>query len=235
MKQRMQGMVMGILLMALLMGTVTALAAAPRTIQATFGNVRTTLFGQEFVVRDAQGIVIEPLTYNGRVYVPVDSILHAMGENVQWDATNGVLNFGTGVPTATAGSLNQLAPLVSATGTVWADNQVTIRYNRTQTATFDDVLLFRGNRGADVSSRHNLGGRFTTLSGTLGTVDWGAGGVSLSFYGDGVLIRTFSVGIDDLIPVSIDVAGVQQLEIRFTTARSELNNATFAFAAPTLQ
>ena len=39
-------------------------------------------------------MIIEPLTYNDRVYVPVDSILHAMGQNVQWNANTNTLNFG---------------------------------------------------------------------------------------------------------------------------------------------
>ena len=94
MKQRMQGMVMGILVMTLLFGTVTVFAASTRTIEVTFGGVRTFLFEHEFVVRDDQGLVIEPFVYNGRVYVPVDTVLHAMGNNASWDASTGILRFG---------------------------------------------------------------------------------------------------------------------------------------------
>ena len=94
MKQRLQGIVIGILTMAMLFGSVAVFAAAPQTIEVVFGGVRTTLFGQEFVVRDEQGIVIEAITHNNRLYVPVDSILHAMGENVQWNPDTSILNFG---------------------------------------------------------------------------------------------------------------------------------------------
>lgn len=79
MKQRMKGAIMGALAMVLLLGTVTVYAAATRNIEVTVGTVRTTMFGQEFVVRDEQGIVIEPFVYNGRAFIPVDTVLHAMG------------------------------------------------------------------------------------------------------------------------------------------------------------
>ena len=63
MKQRMQGMVMGVLVTVLLLGSVAAFAAAPQSIEVTFGNIRTTLFGEEFVVRDAQGMIIQPFMH----------------------------------------------------------------------------------------------------------------------------------------------------------------------------
>lgn len=94
MKQRMQGMVIGVLATVLLLGTVTAFASTTRTIEVTFGNIRTTIFGQEFVTHNSYGVVIEPFYYNGDVYMPIDAILHAMGDNAQWDEATKTFNFG---------------------------------------------------------------------------------------------------------------------------------------------
>jgi hypothetical protein len=91
----MKRFVMGILAMALLLGTITVFAAtATRTIEVAIGTYRTFLLGQEFTARTPGGVLVEPFSYNGEVYVPLSSILHAMGDSVRWDAEAGIVHFG---------------------------------------------------------------------------------------------------------------------------------------------
>jgi len=94
MKQRIQGIIMGVLVTVVLLGTATVFATTVQTIEVTFGGVRTTLLGQEFVVRDEDGMLIQSITYDGRVYIPMDTILYALGDNVQWNENTQILNFG---------------------------------------------------------------------------------------------------------------------------------------------
>ena len=223
MKQHMQGMVMGVLVTVLLLGTATIFAATPQTIEVVFGNVRTTLFGQEFVVRDSQGLVIEPLTYNGRVYVPVETVLHAMGQNVQWDAYAGILNFGTTAqqpPNLERRTLNSAAPFYDR-GSVGSGEVPRIaEFVMMGGVEYLDAIVF--SRQHHLSgfrhnsfTLHNLNGQFTTLSGYFGRVD-GSGSVDviLNIFGDGRLLQELSVRAGDLpIPISVSVEGVRLLRI----------------------
>jgi len=219
MKQRMQGMVMGILVTTLLLGTVTAFAATTRTIEATFGGVRTMLHGQEFAMNDFQGAPIESLTYSGRLFVPVEKILHAMGENVQWNAQTAVLNFGTpaGADTPaqapTSGRpLVEVAPRFEGGGTLGLMNRMQTVNMRGES--FTNTFVFNGAGW----SHHNLNRQFTTLTGTIGRVD-GSGTVprTITFIGDGRELASFVVG-DQHFPenIAVNVAGVTTLRIEVT-------------------
>ena len=237
MKQRMQGVAIGVLTTVLLLGAVTVYAATTRIIEVTVGTVRTTIFGQEFVVRDAQGIVIEPFVYEGIAFVPVNTVLHAMGANAQWNEQTNVLNFGVvdaeRPPTATVSNFLQQVPPFDVShrqntaGDLFHNSgDVRIRDNVPLGGVFyDDALVFRrGNSGDRLHSLHNLSGRYSVVSGYVGRVDGanqttGAGRPMLgifNFYADGRRIHQVEVSPTDLPqPFLINVAGVDGLKIEF--------------------
>ena len=171
MKQRLQGMVMGVLVTVLMLSTMTVFAAAPQTIEVIFGGVRTTLFGQEFVVRDDQGIAIEPITYNNRLYVPVDSILHAMGDNVQWNVETGILNFGVAgtatPPVREAVSLFEAIPAFEG-----SPSGIIIGTVNMMGQAYANVMN-SGSWSGGGWRHHNLNAEFTTLTGIIGRIDGG--------------------------------------------------------------
>jgi len=213
MKQRMQGLVMGVLVTTLLLGTVTAFAATTQTIDVVFGNVRTTLFGQEFVAMDDQGTAVVPLTYNGRTYIPVEAILHAMGDGAQWDAATATLNFGAVVEDTP--QLPEGRPLLEVAPSFERAGNATIRI---QTATMRGETFTNAitvPTSANGWAHHALDGQFTRLTGTIGRID-GSGTVPriLRFIGDGNELASFTIG-EHFAPedISIDVTGVTTLRI----------------------
>lgn len=236
MKQRMQGMIIGMLVMTLLLGTVSVFATTPQTIEVVFGGIRTTLFGQEFVVRDEQGVVIEPFVYNGRTYVPVDTVLHAMGANAQWNEDTQTLNFGAGQEHTTLTSLDS----VQHSNFIGNGNSI-----HRITGTITDHLGNQHSNGVIVSlHRHSvpisndpdnahaivefpLNSRYHTLNGrAVLPRDIDSSGLSrrnispeisstVLFFGDGVLLHSVN-HITASIPIdfSIDVSGVNKLTIK---------------------
>jgi len=121
--------------------------------------------------------------------------------------------------TSNASAFMQIAPMADAGGTVWVEErQVTIHGN-----TYNDALIFRTNRrthdDADyiAYSLHYLNGMFSIISGYLG--QWGQHNSQhglFRFYGDGKLIRSFTVTPWEMMPVTIPVEGVGQLTIKFS-------------------
>jgi len=132
----------------------------------------------------------------------------------------------------------QAAPIQTAVGTVWTEAQST--FSPQQTAV-ENALLFRGFHrvGVHVYSTHNLGGQFTTLTARIGHVGGfiGTVGGSISttfhFYGDGQLLRSFTIFPGQIMPITIDVTNVEQLRIR--VAFGSTSTHTWGMAEAILQ
>ena len=240
MKQRMQGTIMGALAMVLLLGTITVHAAATRNIEVTVGTVRTTIFGQEFVVRDEQGIVIEPFVYNGRAFVPVDTVLHAMGVNAQWDEVTSTLNFGTTeqppdtqlVPSKREGMAFFANFEPFQRGGYWANRLVigtvqSLGLHYANTLFHNHAGGVRNYRLGGTWVDYNLNGQHTRLSGTILRIDGRGDAIcSISFFGDGRELLTVTTNENDQpLPISIDLTGVMILRIQTNTNRSAFTNA----------
>jgi len=80
MKQRIQGMILGMLVMALIFGAATIAAAATRTIEVTDG-VGIVVNG----VRQSFADDSMPFVSEGRTFLPVRGIADALGLDVYWD------------------------------------------------------------------------------------------------------------------------------------------------------
>ncbi|MCL2016312.1 MAG: hypothetical protein FWG68_08730 [Defluviitaleaceae bacterium] len=234
MKQKLQGIVIGIVLTTLLFSTVSVFAAAPQTIEVIFGNVRTTLFGQEIISRDAQGAIVEPLTYNGTVFIPVDTILQALQDNAQWNAATSTLNFGApsnsvAQPTRERIPLHRAAPFYESgrtgasgnTGAAQARNSDSVTMGGN---TYENVIVYNsssGNWGSLVGGAngaftlHNLNAEFSLFTGYIGHVSGTAQlNATVEIRGDGRLLQTYEVRATDLpIPFEVQVQGVRQLRI----------------------
>ena len=243
MKQRLQGMVMGVLLAVLLLGTMTVFAANTRTIEVSFGGYRTYLFEQEIVVRDDDGKIIEPFSHNGHVFIPVDTVLHAMRENATWDEKRGVLRFGQVTAERVKIPLQETAPffdsgLITSLGStirqisgrpiLWTRNSVRMGGN-----TFRDVLVYtsQGSNAQHSSfTLHNLSGRYMLLTGYIGRVDETASRDAVArFFGDGTLIQSININRGALpVTFSIPVENVNLLRIEFVFQRGPTGVVTYA-------
>ena len=236
MKQRLQGVVVGVLVSVLLFGTLSVWASTTnRQIEVTFGNFRTTVWGREFTPRNTAGDILQPFYFDGSVYVPVEAVLYAMRANAQWNAQTGTLNFGTpyqaitpqptptppGTPTGQGEPLRTAAPFFdrypNAAGGPW-NNGISFYDSLTMGGTtFEDALSFRRVHGGTVTqfSLHNLNRQYTTFSGYIGRVDGSSmRNVTINFIGDGRQIQTFNLRATDMpTAFSISVANVQQLRI----------------------
>ena len=246
MKQRMQGAVIGVLTTVLLLGAVTVYASATRTIEVTVGTVRTTIFGEEFVVRDEQGLIIEPFMYNGRAYLPAESILHAMGANAQWNFENNTFNFGIvgtdGIHAGLGATFGITVPPYDVSHIASNDradlSDVRVRdYVTMGGIIYENVITYRIAIGPAIASAqyslHNLNGQFTVLTGYIGRVDgWDQLDATFTFIGDGRVLETFELRAVDLPrQITVDVNGVRNLQILFySSAAAGWHRTMYAFA-----
>ncbi len=92
MKKRLQGFVAGILIGAMLSNGIVFAKQAWETIGVYYNNIKITLNGKEIQPKDANGVYVEPFTFNGTTYLPLRAVANALGLDVNWNGkTNTVL------------------------------------------------------------------------------------------------------------------------------------------------
>ena len=90
MKEKLKGLVVGIIIGALLVPTVFATVGTV-TKELSYNNIKITMDGSEVKPTDASGNYVEPFIIDGTTYLPVRGIANALDLGVEWDgATNTV-------------------------------------------------------------------------------------------------------------------------------------------------
>lgn len=79
MKKEVKGFIMGVVLTALLMGTVVFADGVTRTIEVVLNSVKLTVNGQK--------VAADTILYNGTTYVPLRTTAEMLGKEVGWDST----------------------------------------------------------------------------------------------------------------------------------------------------
>ncbi len=85
MKKRLQGLIAGVLIGAMLTSGVVFAKQISETAELFYNNIKIYIDGGEIVPKDANGNVVEPFTMNGTTYLPVRAIANALGKDVEWD------------------------------------------------------------------------------------------------------------------------------------------------------
>ena len=85
MKKRLQGLVAGVLIGAMLTSGVVFAKQMSETAELFYNNIKIYIDGGEIVPKDANGNMVEPFTMNGTTYLPVRAISNAFGKDVEWD------------------------------------------------------------------------------------------------------------------------------------------------------
>lgn len=86
-KHRLHDIVLGMVIMALVMGlAIPAFATvATKTLQADYTDIKLVVDGVEVVPKDVNGNVVEPFAVSGTTFLPVRAVASALGKEVTWD------------------------------------------------------------------------------------------------------------------------------------------------------
>ena len=85
MKKRLQGIVAGMLIGALLLGGATFAKQVSEKVDIFYNNIKIFIDGTELIPKDANGNAVEPFIMNGTTYLPVRAVANAFGKDVDWD------------------------------------------------------------------------------------------------------------------------------------------------------
>jgi len=95
MNKKLRISILGVFIVALLMGGAVALAAVgTKTLNATYRDIKLVVDGKEVTPKDVNGNVVEPFIVDGTTYIPVRAAAQALGKDVVWDPVTNTVNVG---------------------------------------------------------------------------------------------------------------------------------------------
>ncbi|WP_411343725.1 stalk domain-containing protein [Paenibacillus sp. WLX1005] len=101
-KSGIKGFILGAALTAVLTTSFSAYAAPiQKSVSAALSDVKIMLNGQQTTLTDSSGNTVEPINYNGTIYLPIRALSKALGVTAAYDSTNSTVKLTSGT-TATA-------------------------------------------------------------------------------------------------------------------------------------
>ncbi len=209
MKERMQGLIVGVLVGTLLTGGAVFAKTALENIEVMYDNIKVYKDNVLCELKDANGSIIEPFIYNGTTYMPVRGTANLADMQVTWDgATKSVYLWDNLVADGTSfieecppydenGCNTYLASngkSFSMAGEKYSDG-ITLSY-------YGSYALF------------NLNSKYSAIECTVGHTDNEQGSKSVSFVVDGKVVEEIELE-PECMPkkVSIPVSYGLQLKI----------------------
>jgi hypothetical protein len=85
--KRLQGLIAGVIIGALLAGGAAYAAATVRQLEVAYNDIKIVVGGQRFYPTDVNGKSVEPFIADGTTYMPVRAVAQALGRTVDWDGS----------------------------------------------------------------------------------------------------------------------------------------------------
>lgn len=214
-KHRLHDIVLGMVIMALVMGlAIPALATTVKTIEANYMDIKLVVDGVPITPKDANGNVIEPFISQGTTYLPVRAIGEALGKNVKWDGETKTVYIGE-IP----GQVNYLVDVCPPYETKDYTEYHSAKAEFFKMSGKDYSNGFRLRDGTHKAyAIINLNGEYSSLDCLIGHVDGSkmCDGV-LRVYLDGEFSQEFEIKAEGLPQkVSIPLKHAMQLKIFYT-------------------
>ena len=87
MKERLQGVIVGLLIGTLSAGSVVYAKGGIENIQVAYNNIKVYKDNQLYTLKDSSGKTVEPFVYNGTTYLPLRSVADlSMKKDVEYDS-----------------------------------------------------------------------------------------------------------------------------------------------------
>ena len=86
MKERIQGVTIGVVITLVLTGTFSFASQYSEYVERFYKNIKITLNGMVIEPKDVNGNVVETFIIDGTTYLPVRAICNALGLKVNWNS-----------------------------------------------------------------------------------------------------------------------------------------------------
>ncbi len=232
MRKRLQGLIAGVLVGAMLTSGVVFAKSGTEIIEALYKDIKIYVDGEKITPKDATGKTVEPFIYNGTTYLPVRAIGEAIEKDVNWDGSSNSVYIGKMPGKETY--LTDICPAYDFDE--WRYEECTS--NNGKNFSMAGELYTRGftvtpYNCESVISLFNLNGQYNTLSFTAGHVDGTANqNLELRIYADNELIKIIKLKHNQMPSTyNVNLSGALQLKIEAINPEGDTwEQATYGIA-----
>jgi hypothetical protein len=229
MKERLQGVLIGLTVGTLIAGGTVYAKSGTENIDVTYDNIKLFMDGEEITPKDGNGQIVEPFIYNGTTYLPIRAVGSAIGKEVSWDGVEKVIYLGT-KPGTTESWMDECGPYLYTRGSAYKleDNKFFVMSGKKYTNGF--VLNPGPNEPYRAEALFNLDSKYKSVSFKVGHVDDSPEiNVTMNVYLDGVIAYTKDLKYDDVAQnVTIPLNNALQMKIELTFYGT--NNTLYGFS-----
>lgn len=231
MKERIQGLVTGVIIGAVCTGGAVFAKTAVETIEVSYDNIKVYKDNVLCELKDANGSVIEPFIYNGTTYMPVRGTANLAGMDVTWDGASQSIYLWDEIPMEGTYLMEVCAPYEFdyTYEEFLSQNGESFTMGGTKYSNGFHVYGDSGN------VLFNLNSRYSQISFTVGHVDGTPMiGQTAAFYVDGRLVEEIHVGAEDL-PKEVSVPVNYGLQLKIVTSNDEPGISRIGFGNITVR
>lgn len=231
MKERLQGVLAGVLIGAVSIGSIAYATTGTRSIDVIYDNIKVYKDNVLCELKDANGSVIEPFIYNGTTYMPVRGTANLADMQVTWDgANNSVYLWDELVPDGTY--LMEVCPPYEYDYTYeefLAQDGESFTMGGEK---FSNGFHVYGSEGIVL---FNLNGQYSQINFTVGHIDGSKmSGQTAAFYVDGRLVEEIHVDAEEL-PKEISIPVSYGLQLKIVTSNDEPGLSEIGFGNITVR
>lgn len=207
MKNKLQGMVIGIVLMGLFYSYPVLAAFVDKNITVQTG-VKIYVNDNLLNPTDEKGNPVEPFSYNGTTYLPARAIAKAFDTDIKWEGKTGSVYIGKHKSNEPAVRIEKLDYFTGKEFIISPYGKDNLGVERMNVCT-----------GEKIRNVYKINGKYTSIQGTLfqhyAFRSTGSGS-ELMIYGDDELLYKASMGPGiEPLDFNVDITGVLELEIYF--------------------
>jgi len=248
MKNRIQGLIAGILIGATVAGSATAVTAA-KLAKVKYENIEIAYNGLELFkdnipikLTDANGKTVEPFIYNNSTYVPLESLVGLTDFTTTWDGANNRIYIWDEIVPGNAYLLDVCPPYSYTDSYTVATCKI---YNPADTKTFsmggteyNNGLTFCGYYDDEVDALFNLGGKYKSMTMLVGPEDTTSrkkyNPSDLAFFVDGKLVAKCEVNDGDF-PKEVTIPLNYGKQLKIAVVATDKSHATTCLANITVE
>lgn len=216
MKQRLQGLIAGVLIGTTLTGGTVLASKGTKTIEILYNNIKVYKDNVLCELKDANGSVIEPFVYNGTTYMPVRGTANLAGMEVEWDGATQSVYLWDEIP-MNGTYLLEVCPPYATDGYRSYIQQKGESFAMSGTKYSNGFTL-----GDEGYAYFNLNSKYSNIEFDIGHLDGTElDDCTISFFADGKLIEEIVVEGDGLPQtISLPVNYALQLKVLFSDTTS---------------
>ncbi|MCR8629947.1 copper amine oxidase N-terminal domain-containing protein [Paenibacillus radicis (ex Xue et al. 2023)] len=228
-RDKLKGFVMGACIFALLASVGTAFADGKLTnINVVQGGLKLFVDGKLIKPTDSDGKIVEPFIYDGTTYLPLRALSNALTNNqkeVKWDGDTSSIYVGQ-APVAAQTDIKEVKTYNDKDSYVFKEERAAFNILDKKITPFNRFSSYESFTYMLHSNYSQINGQLVVPYTNLGNTN--AGGIS--FYnvdkkGNKTLIKSFkTVAGNDPVQVSVDVRGVEILEIQTYNKNANANS-----------